>query len=81
MLEERGLGGISLRSIASAAGVSHGAPRRHFPTYDALLAAIARRALEEPGRRDRPRPRRRRPRGRRPRLPGLRAAPPRGSSH
>lgn len=47
LLEEHGLGGISLRSIASAAGVSHGAPRRHFPTYDALLAAIARRALEE----------------------------------
>ncbi|MEV5000128.1 TetR/AcrR family transcriptional regulator [Nocardioides sp. LML1-1-1.1] len=47
LLEEHGLAGISLRSIASAAGVSHGAPRRHFPTYDALLAAIARRALEE----------------------------------
>ncbi len=47
LLEEHGLAGISLRSIAAAAGVSHGAPRRHFPTYDALLAAIARRALEE----------------------------------
>lgn len=47
LLEEHGLSAISLRSIASAAGVSHGAPRRHFPTYDALLAAIARRALEE----------------------------------
>ncbi len=47
LLEEHGLAGISLRSIAAAAGVSHGAPRRHFPTYGALLAAIARRALEE----------------------------------
>lgn len=47
LLEEHGLGGISLRSIAAAAGVSHGAPRRHFPTYDALLAAIARGGLEE----------------------------------
>ncbi len=47
LVEQHGLAGTSLRSIASAAGVSHGAPRRHFPTYDALLAAIARRALEE----------------------------------
>lgn len=47
LLEEHGLAGISLRSIASAAGVSHGAPRRYFPTYQGLLAAIARRGLEE----------------------------------
>lgn len=47
LLEEHGLAGISLRSIASAAGVSHGAPRRHFPTYQALLAAIARAGLED----------------------------------
>lgn len=47
LLEEHGLAGISLRSIASAAGMSHGAPRRHFPTYDALLAAVARRGLED----------------------------------
>ena len=46
LLEEHGLAGISLRSIAAAAGVSHGAPRRYFPTYHALLAAIAREALE-----------------------------------
>lgn len=47
LLEEHGLAGISLRSIATAAGVSHGAPRRHFPTYQALLAAIARGGLED----------------------------------
>ncbi|MBM7517146.1 TetR/AcrR family transcriptional regulator [Nocardioides nitrophenolicus] len=47
LLEEHGLAGISLRSIASAAGVSHGAPRRYFPTYQALLAAIARGGLED----------------------------------
>ncbi|MBM0126218.1 TetR/AcrR family transcriptional regulator [Pimelobacter simplex] len=51
LLEERGLAGISLRSIAGAAGVSHGAPRRYFPTYQALLAAIARRGLEDLDRR------------------------------
>ena len=47
LLEEHGLAGISLRSIASAAGVSHGAPRRYFPTYQALLAAVARGGLED----------------------------------
>ncbi|TQK69035.1 TetR/AcrR family transcriptional regulator [Nocardioides sp. SLBN-35] len=47
LLEERGLSAISLRAIASAAGLSHGAPRRYFPTYQALLAAIARGGLED----------------------------------
>ncbi|WP_408897151.1 TetR/AcrR family transcriptional regulator [Nocardioides sp. R1-1] len=47
LLEAHGLDGISLRSIACAAGVSHGAPRRYFPTYRALLAAIARSGLED----------------------------------
>jgi AcrR family transcriptional regulator len=36
-----------LRRIAQSAGVSHGAPRHHFPTYEALLAAIARQGLED----------------------------------
>ncbi len=33
---------LSLREIARQAGVSHGAPRRYFPTHQALLATIAR---------------------------------------
>jgi AcrR family transcriptional regulator len=33
---------LSLREIARRDGVSHGAPRRYFPTHQALLAAIAR---------------------------------------
>lgn len=37
----------TLRSIARAAGVSHGAPRRHVPTFAALLAAIAERGLAD----------------------------------
>ncbi|WP_433682738.1 TetR/AcrR family transcriptional regulator [Nocardia sp. CA-119907] len=41
MLEEVGVGQLGLRAITRAAGVSHGAPRRHFPTHRALLAAIA----------------------------------------
>src|SRR5690349_24973990 len=34
-------GELSLREIARHAGVSHGAPRRHFPTHLDLLSAIA----------------------------------------
>ena len=41
LLEEEGLGDLTLRAIARRAGVSHGAPRRYFPTHNALLAAIA----------------------------------------
>jgi len=33
---------LTLREIARRAGVSHGAPRRYFPTHVALLSAIAR---------------------------------------
>ena len=36
-----GLEGLTLRAIARRAGVSHGAPLRHFPTLAALLAAVA----------------------------------------
>jgi AcrR family transcriptional regulator len=36
-----GLEGLTLRAIARRAGVSHGAPLRHFPTLAALLAALA----------------------------------------
>jgi AcrR family transcriptional regulator len=41
---------LSLREIARRAGVSHGAPRRYFPTHQALLAAIARQGYEQLGR-------------------------------
>jgi AcrR family transcriptional regulator len=36
-----GIEGLTLRAIARRAGVSHGAPLRHFPTLAALLAAVA----------------------------------------
>src|SRR5690349_3023182 len=42
LLAERGTGALSLREIARRAGVSHGAPRRWFPTHRDLLAAVAR---------------------------------------
>ena len=41
MLEEDGIGSLSLRAIAKQAGVSHGAPLRHFPSRAALLSAVA----------------------------------------
>jgi AcrR family transcriptional regulator len=42
LLREAGTDALSLREIARRAGVSHGAPRRYFPTHQSLLAAIAR---------------------------------------
>jgi AcrR family transcriptional regulator len=40
-----GTGAVSLREIARKAGVSHGAPRRYFPTHLELLSAVARRGF------------------------------------
>ncbi|GAA1822069.1 TetR/AcrR family transcriptional regulator [Luedemannella flava] len=41
LVTREGTGALSLREIARRAGVSHGAPRRYFPTHLSLLAAIA----------------------------------------
>ncbi|MFF2615775.1 TetR/AcrR family transcriptional regulator [Kitasatospora sp. NPDC058046] len=41
LVAEGGVQALGLREIARRAGVSHGAPRRHFPTHRELLAAIA----------------------------------------
>jgi AcrR family transcriptional regulator len=40
-LREQGIGQLSLRELARQAGVSHGAPRRHFADRQALLDALA----------------------------------------
>ncbi len=40
-VRERGVGELSLRELAREVGVSHGAPRRHFPDRKALLDALA----------------------------------------
>lgn len=40
-LEHQGLGDISLRSLARDLGVSPRAPYRHYPSREALLAAVA----------------------------------------
>ncbi|WP_405063591.1 TetR/AcrR family transcriptional regulator [Kribbella sp. NBC_01505] len=47
LLESEGLANLSLRAITRRTGVSHGAPRRHFPTHNALLAAIAATGLTD----------------------------------
>lgn len=47
LLEEDGLADLTLRAIARRTGVSHGAPRRYFPTHDSLLAAIAATGLQD----------------------------------
>ena len=45
LLDEGGRGAVTIRDIARRCGVSHGAPRRHFPTLESLLAAVARQGL------------------------------------
>jgi AcrR family transcriptional regulator len=47
LVTAEGVQALSLREIARRAGVSHGAPRRHFPTHLELLSAIARRGFED----------------------------------
>lgn len=41
LLAAEGVQAVSLRGIAKAAGVSHGAPLRHFPGRAQLLSAVA----------------------------------------
>src|SRR3989454_12819781 len=40
-VREHGVERLSLRELARKTGVSHGAPRRHFPDRQALLDALA----------------------------------------
>ncbi|MEU5212766.1 TetR/AcrR family transcriptional regulator [Streptomyces sp. NPDC020742] len=47
LLAHEGVQALSLREIARRAGVSHGAPRRYFPTHLALLSAIARQGFAD----------------------------------
>jgi AcrR family transcriptional regulator len=48
-LRERGSHALSLRELAREVGVSHGAPRRHFPDRQALLDALAGAGFERLG--------------------------------
>ncbi|GGW71769.1 TetR family transcriptional regulator [Streptomyces lucensis JCM 4490] len=47
LLASEGPQALTLREIARRAGVSHGAPRRYFPTHLELLSAIARRGFDD----------------------------------
>jgi AcrR family transcriptional regulator len=49
VLRDDGVGGLSLRSVARRAGVSHAAPAHHFPSKAALLTAFATRGFERMG--------------------------------
>ncbi|WP_306252129.1 TetR/AcrR family transcriptional regulator [Parvularcula sp. IMCC14364] len=46
VIGEKGVEGVSLRSLARDLGVSHAAPSRHFPTKADLLAAVVRKGYE-----------------------------------
>jgi AcrR family transcriptional regulator len=48
-LETTGAQDLSLRELARAVGVSHAAPRRHFPDKQALLDALALNGFEQLG--------------------------------
>ena len=47
LLEDDGISAVTVREVARRCGVSHGAPRRHFPTLALLLAAIAEMCFDE----------------------------------
>ncbi len=47
LLEREGPAAVTIRRVAREAGVSHGAPLRHFPSLAALLSAIAARGFVE----------------------------------
>src|ERR1700733_9064544 len=46
ILKREGLGALSLRATARAAGVSHAAPAHHFPDLSSLLSALAAEGLD-----------------------------------
>ncbi|MCI5044561.1 MAG: TetR/AcrR family transcriptional regulator, partial [Aquisalinus sp.] len=46
VIGEKGVEGVSLRSLARDLGVSHAAPSRHFPTKADLLAAVVRQGYK-----------------------------------
>jgi AcrR family transcriptional regulator len=46
LIEERGVEALSVREVAKRAGVSPGAPFRHFESKTALLTAVAEQAME-----------------------------------
>jgi TetR/AcrR family transcriptional regulator, transcriptional repressor for nem operon len=48
LMRERGLAGVSVADVMAAAGMTHGGFYVHFPSKDALAAAAAEAAFDEP---------------------------------
>jgi AcrR family transcriptional regulator len=46
LLDSGGVKAVTLREVGRRAGVSHNAPYKHFPSKEALLAAVAARELD-----------------------------------
>ncbi|MGW4077471.1 TetR/AcrR family transcriptional regulator [Streptomyces sp. GMR22] len=46
LLDSGGPGAVTLRAVGARAGVTRGAPYRHFPDKDSLLTAVAAEALD-----------------------------------
>src|SRR5690349_24467205 len=46
LVQEQGVGALSLREVARRAGVSHGAPAHHFGDKAGLLTALATQGFE-----------------------------------
>lgn len=46
LIDEKGLGALSMREVARRAGVSHQAPYHYFADREAILAAVAERGFE-----------------------------------
>lgn len=51
LLTDGGVDAVTIREVARRAGVSHGAPRRYFPTRTHLLAGLAQTGFDELARR------------------------------
>ena len=51
LLDAAGVDAVTIREVARRTGVSHGAPRRYFPTRAALLASLAQDGLDDLARR------------------------------
>ncbi|MGM7646013.1 TetR/AcrR family transcriptional regulator [Nocardia sp. JW2] len=47
LLDSGGPGAVTLREVGARAGVSRGAPYRHFPDKDSLLTVVATEALDQ----------------------------------
>lgn len=47
VIEAHGIEALTLRGLARDLGVSHGAPNRHFPSREALIAALATKGFSE----------------------------------